>query len=92
MNRSQLCISVAISTALLLGSLPALGALDRAQLARLSMSLVKVEATDGDARMSLGSGVAVGPERIVTNCHVIPCDGRPPIQHGEALPSQGNPI
>lgn len=70
MNRPQLCISVAISSALLLGSLPALGALDRAQLTRLSVSLVKVEATDGDARMSLGSGVAVGPERIVTNCHV----------------------
>ena len=37
---------------------------------RLSVSLVKVEATDRDARVSLGSGVAVAPERVVTNCHV----------------------
>jgi serine protease Do len=70
MNRPQVCLSVAFSAALLLGSAPALGALDRAQLTRLSVSVVKVEATDDDARMSLGSGVAVAPERIVTNCHV----------------------
>ena len=70
MNRSQACLSATLATALLLGCLPATGALDRAQLTRLSGSLVKVEATDRDARVSLGSGVAVAPERIVTNCHV----------------------
>lgn len=45
-------------------------ALDRARLARLTVSLVKVEATDRESHVSLGSGVVVAPERIVTNCHV----------------------
>jgi len=60
-----------IVAALLLGCLTAgHAAIDRARLARLTVSLVKVEATDRQAHVALGSGVVVAPERIVTNCHV----------------------
>jgi hypothetical protein len=57
--------------AVLLSCLPARAEpLDRARLNRLSLSLVKVEATDRETHISLGSGVVVAPEHVVTNCHV----------------------
>ncbi len=66
--RACICWTIA---ALSLGAAPASAApLDRAHLTRLSTSLVKVEASDPNARVSLGSGVAIAPERVVTNCHV----------------------
>jgi serine protease Do len=45
-------------------------AIDRAELTRLSLSLVKVEAVDADGRLWLGTGVSVAPEHVVTSCHV----------------------
>jgi serine protease Do len=71
MTASRVCITATLAAALLLdaASLSA-AALDRASLTRWSASLVKVEASDPDAHVSIGSGVAVAPERIVTNCHV----------------------
>jgi len=59
-------------TALSLCCAPAQGAaqIDRAELGRLSLSLVKVETADADGRISLGTGVSVGPEHVVTACHV----------------------
>ena len=44
--------------------------MDRAALMNLSVSLVKVEAADADGRAWFGTGVIVGPERVVTSCHV----------------------
>lgn len=44
--------------------------LDRAALMSLSVSLVKVEAADAEGRAWIGTGVIVGPERVVTSCHV----------------------
>src|SRR5262249_47998166 len=72
MRSSRPCIvSGLLTAAMLLASLSARAtALDRARITRLSVSVVKVEATDADAHIALGSGVAVAPERIVTNCHV----------------------
>lgn len=37
---------------------------------RLGLSVVQIHAYGGDARTFFGSGVVVGPDRVVTNCHV----------------------
>jgi serine protease Do len=42
---------------------------DRATLMGLSASVLKIEAL-GERGFALGSAVVVGPERVVTNCHV----------------------
>jgi serine protease Do len=60
----------------LLGIAVSAQALDRERLARLSVSMVKVEATDEDTHLSLGSGVVIAPERVVTNCHVTRAAGQ----------------
>jgi serine protease Do len=64
------CASLCVTISLLCP--PAQGApdIDRAELTRLSLSLVKVEAVDGDGRLWLGTGVGVAPEHVVTSCHV----------------------
>ncbi len=51
-------------------SAPALAEIDRAAFVALSASVLQVEALRGQGGFGLGSGVVVGPERIVTNCHV----------------------
>ena len=45
-------------------------ALDRAFFIGLAASVIKVEARIGDGSYSLGTGVAIAPGRVVTNCHV----------------------
>ncbi|MGZ8218683.1 S1 family peptidase [Methylomagnum sp.] len=37
----------------------------------MSLSVVQVRAYPGPGKMLYGSGVVVGPERVVTNCHVV---------------------
>ncbi len=44
--------------------------MDRAVLIQLSASVLKIEVLRAQGGFSLGSGVVVAPERIVTNCHV----------------------
>jgi hypothetical protein len=62
--------------ATLLGALLATGAqaapadADRATMIRIAPSVVKVESFGDEGRFQLGSGVVVGRERVVTNCHV----------------------
>lgn len=58
--------------------------MDRAELTRLSSSLVKVEAVDADGRLWLGTGVAVAPEHVVTSCHVTRRGESIRVQHGGA--------
>ena len=53
-----------------LSATPRCAELDRAQLMGLSASVLKIEATRFQGGFSLGSGVVVAPERVVTNCHV----------------------
>lgn len=53
-----------------LSATPTLAEMDRALLIGLSASVLKIEATRVQGGLSLGSGVVVGPERVVTNCHV----------------------
>jgi len=71
--------SASLFAALSLLSVPgeAVPDIDRAELIRLSLSLVKVEAVDGDGRLWLGTGVGVAPEHVVTSCHVT--------WHGESI-------
>jgi hypothetical protein len=44
--------------------------IDRAAFVRLSHSVLKVEAIRAQGGYSLGSGVVVASQRVVTNCHV----------------------
>lgn len=56
-----------------LGLLVALGCraqIDRAALIGLGASVMKIEALRAQGGYSIGSGVVVGAERVVTNCHV----------------------
>ena len=58
---------------------------DRSVFIRLASSLVKIEALGADGTLSLGTGVAIAPGRVATNCHVtrnavtitMPPRGRP---------------
>ncbi len=55
----------------LLALLPgARAAPDRPELLRLAGSVWKIEVQRAQGGFSLGSGVAVAPERVLTNCHV----------------------
>ncbi len=53
-----------------MGTGPAHADIDRAALIGLSASVLKVEAERTQGGYSLGSGVVVGSDRVVTNCHV----------------------
>ena len=53
-----------------LAAVPGRAEFDRATLLDLSASVLKIEALRVQGGFSLGSGVVVAPERIVTNCHV----------------------
>jgi len=44
--------------------------IDRAVLIGLSASVLKIEALQEQGSLSLGSGVVIAPEKIITNCHV----------------------
>jgi serine protease Do len=54
----------------LAGPGPAQAALDRSQALQLSASVLKIEVLRAQGGYSLGSGVVVAPDRVVTNCHV----------------------
>jgi serine protease Do len=49
---------------------PATAEVDRAAFIKLSASVLKIEALRVQGGYSMGSGVVVGPEQVVTNCHV----------------------
>ena len=56
-----LCVTAAV---------PARAEMDRAVLLGLSASVLKIEVQRVQGGFSLGSGVVIGPEQVVTNCHV----------------------
>ncbi len=49
---------------------PARAEMDRSVLIAMSASVLKIEVLRAQGGISLGSGVVVAPEKIVTNCHV----------------------
>lgn len=64
-----------IAALLALQALPCRAALERAEIVRLAASVLRIEVQRERGAVSLGSAVAVGRERVVTNCHVTR-DGR----------------
>ena len=51
-------------------AMPTAADVDSAFITRLSMSVVKVRALATNGKTLLGSGVVVGPDEVLTNCHV----------------------
>lgn len=72
---------------------PAFAALDPATLIKLSTSVLKVEVIRAQGGYSLGSGVVVGADSVVTNCHVTR-DARQiaVLQGGLRLPAQSQRV
>jgi serine protease Do len=72
---------------------PAFAALDPGTLIKLSTSVLKVEVIRAQGGYSLGSGVVVGADAVVTNCHVTR-DARliAVLQGGVRLPAQSQRV
>lgn len=72
---------------------PAFAALDPGTLIKLSTSVLKVEVIRVQGGYSLGSGVVVGADAVVTNCHVTR-DARQiaVLQGGLRLPAQSQRV
>jgi hypothetical protein len=54
----------------LLGSAEVSAQIARSVMLPIAPSVMKIEAIGADGRFQLGSGVIVGPGKVVTNCHV----------------------
>ncbi len=67
--------------------------MDRAAFVALSSSVLKIEVVRQQGGYSLGSGVVVAPERVVTNCHVTR-DARTitVLRHGQRWPAQAQSV
>lgn len=50
--------------------LPSRAALERAELIGLAASVLRIEAPRSSGGYSIGSGVVVGSDQVITNCHV----------------------
>lgn len=74
-------------------AVPAWAGIDPATLIKLSSSVLKVEVIRTQAGYSLGSGVVIGADRVVTNCHVTR-DARQiaVLQGGLRLPVQSQRV
>ena len=53
-----------------LASISTAGAVDYSLVPRVAPKLTKVQAAAGDGRVSIGTGVMVATDTVVTNCHV----------------------
>lgn len=88
--------ALALAAALLstpVSMLASAAALDPALLIRLSTSVLKVEVIRAQGGFSLGSGVVVDAERVVTNCHVTRDARRVAVlQGGLRLPAQAQQV
>ena len=67
--------------------------LDRAAFVALSSSVLKIEVIRQQGGYSLGSGVVVAPEKVVTNCHVTR-DARSIVilKHGQRWPAEAQVV
>lgn len=82
----------AVMLAWLLSS-PALAAIDPGTLIKLSTSVLKVEVIRAQGGYSLGSGVVIGADSVVTNCHVTRDARRIAVlQDGLRLPAQSQRV
>jgi tetratricopeptide (TPR) repeat protein len=79
--KSQL--KIALVTAVLIGLAPQSQAFDRAKLLQSFFSIVMIKGYTADGSMAYGSGVVVGPNKIVTNCHIFRKTPEPFVSRGE---------
>jgi serine protease Do len=62
-------LSLLMFAVLMSSALPSQAALERAELINLAASVLRIEAPRASG-YSIGSGVAVGDDKVITNCHV----------------------
>jgi S1-C subfamily serine protease len=63
-------LSAVVMLAATLGVVPAHATLEQADYVAIAASVLRVEAPRQRGGYALGSAVAVGPDKVVTNCHV----------------------
>jgi serine protease Do len=78
----------AFKSALILSSVlflnaPQAHAFDRVKLLQSFFSIVMIKGYTSDGSMAYGSGVVVGPNKVVTNCHIFRKTPDPYISRGE---------
>lgn len=71
-----------LSSALVLNA-PQAHAFDRVKLLQSFFSIVMIKGYTSDGSMAYGSGVVVGPNKVVTNCHIFRKTPDPYISRGE---------
>lgn len=62
---------------------PAANAFDQQSLMRVFFSIVLVRGYNPDGSLAYGSGVVVGPNKVVTNCHVLRKTNQAWVSQGE---------
>lgn len=79
--KSQL--KIALISAVLIGHVPQAQAFDREKLLQSLFSIVMIKGYTADGSMAYGSGVVVGSNKIVTNCHIFRKTPKPFVSRGE---------
>jgi serine protease Do len=62
---------------------PAANAFDQQSLMRVFFSIVLVRGYNPDGSLAYGSGVVIGPNKVVTNCHVLRKTNQAWVSQGE---------
>jgi hypothetical protein len=75
-------LAIAISCALIISASSA-HAYDRAKLMKSFFSIVMIKGYTTDGSMAYGSGVVVGKNKVVTNCHIFRKTPEPYVSRGE---------
>jgi serine protease Do len=75
-------IASALLISLLLSTTNSL-AMDKSALIQSYFSVVMVQGYNADGSMAYGSGVVIGKDKVVTNCHVLRSTKQPWIARGE---------
>jgi S1-C subfamily serine protease len=78
----SISIALLVSSALLMQAQQA-SAYDRVKLLKSFFSIVMIKGYTADGSMAYGSGVVVGPNKVVTNCHIFRKTPDPYISRGE---------
>jgi serine protease Do len=73
---------ILLATALFAAAIPSY-ALDKQGLMDAYFSVMMIRGYDANGGMAYGSGVVVGDNKVITNCHVLRKTKKPWISHGE---------
>ncbi len=82
LRNKTLKITLAVSIAFILFT-NQVHAYDRVKLLKSFFSIVMIKGYTSDGSMAYGSGVVVGPNKVVTNCHIFRKTPDPYISRGE---------